>query len=135
MLSLSSNCIPTYEELKLAHKHRYIIYRIDKSNNEFVVDRTSQSTDWNDFISDLPEDEPRIAIYDFNFVKRTEDGITNKIVFITWSPNTANIRTKMLYASEKDSLRRSLNGIQLEILGTEYSEVSYEAVWDKAKRS
>jgi hypothetical protein len=33
----------------------------------------------------------------------------------------------MVYASSRDALRRSLDGIGVEIQGTDYSEVSYEA--------
>jgi len=32
----------------------------------------------------------------------------------------------MVYASSKDALRRSLNGIATEIQGTDFSEVAYQ---------
>lgn len=43
------------------------------------------------------------------------------------SPDEAKIKTKMLYASSKDALRRALVGVAIEIQGTDHSEVAYEA--------
>lgn len=43
------------------------------------------------------------------------------------SPDDAKIKKKMVYASSRDALRRSLQGVALEIQGTDYEEVSYEA--------
>lgn len=42
------------------------------------------------------------------------------------SPDGSKIKEKMVYASSKDALRRSLQGIALEIQGTDLEEVSYE---------
>lgn len=41
------------------------------------------------------------------------------------SPDEAKIKTKMLYASSKDALRRALVGIASEIQGTDHSEIAY----------
>ena len=43
------------------------------------------------------------------------------------SPDNAPIRAKMVHASSKDALRKSLDGIGSEIQGTDYTEVSYES--------
>jgi len=41
------------------------------------------------------------------------------------SPDEAKVKTKMLYASSKDAIRRSLVGIANEIQATDFSEVAY----------
>ena len=41
------------------------------------------------------------------------------------SPDEAKIKTKMLYASSKDALRRALVGVASEIQGTDHSEIAY----------
>jgi cofilin len=43
------------------------------------------------------------------------------------SPDDAKIKQKMLFASSKDALRRSLVGVAFEIQGTDFSEVAYES--------
>jgi cofilin len=40
----------------------------------------------------------------------------------------------MVYASSKDALRRTFNGIGVEIQGTDKAEVSYDAVLEKVSK-
>ena len=49
------------------------------------------------------------------------------------SPDTAKIKQKMVYASSKDAIRKKLNGIGVEVQGTDHSEISFESVVDKVK--
>lgn len=42
------------------------------------------------------------------------------------SPDGAKIKDKMVSASSRDAIRRSLVGIAVEIQGTDYSEVAFE---------
>ena len=51
-----------------------------------------------------------------------------------WSPDDAPIKSKMVYASSKESIKRTLTGIGAEIQGTDYAEVSYEAVLEKVSK-
>lgn len=48
------------------------------------------------------------------------------------SPDTANVRNKMLYASSKDRFKRELDGIQVEVQATDPSEMSWDALKSKA---
>ncbi|KAL7280111.1 hypothetical protein ACG7TL_006527 [Trametes sanguinea] len=50
------------------------------------------------------------------------------------SPDDSKVKQKMLFASSKDALRRSLVGIAAEIQGTDYSEVAHENVLDKVSK-
>lgn len=43
------------------------------------------------------------------------------------SPDEAKIKQKMLFASSKDALRRSLQAVAVEIQGTDFDEISYES--------
>lgn len=88
---------------------------------------------YEEFLGELPEKSPRFAIFDFEFEKEGA-GKRNKILFVSWSPDGSKIKEKMVYASSKDALRRSLQGIALEIQGTDLEEVSYETVLDKASK-
>ncbi|KAG1320798.1 hypothetical protein G6F62_011145 [Rhizopus arrhizus] len=51
------------------------------------------------------------------------------------NPDTSMIRHKMVYASSKISLRKQMDGVGIEIQGTDASEVDYESVLEKAQRS
>ncbi|KAK0490726.1 actin depolymerizing factor [Armillaria novae-zelandiae] len=110
-------CHEKYQELKLGKKIK------DKKE---IVTTT-------DFLGDLPEAECRWAIYDFEYEKE-DGGKRNKICFYSWSPDDAKIKDKMLFASSKDALRRAAVGVAVEIQGTDFSEIAYESVLDKASR-
>ncbi|KAK3034581.1 hypothetical protein RJ639_033827 [Escallonia herrerae] len=42
------------------------------------------------------------------------------------SPDTSRVRSKMLYASTKDRIKRELDGIQVELQATDPSEMSID---------
>lgn len=72
-----------YQELKLGKKFKYIIFNIAPDNKEIIVQKTSTSLEFEDFVNDLPETECRWAVYDFEFEKPGA-GVRNKLVFFSW---------------------------------------------------
>ncbi|KAF7298852.1 putative actin cross-linking [Mycena indigotica] len=132
-VTVNPDCLDQFSVLKLKKTFKYIIFALNKENTEIVVEKTSASQDYEEFIKDLPETECRWAIYDLEFEKEG-GGKRNKIVFYSWSPDDAKVRAKMVAASSKDALRRSLVGIAVEVQGTDFSEIAYEVVLDKANK-
>ncbi|KAJ4113935.1 hypothetical protein NW768_011465 [Fusarium equiseti] len=132
-VTVNPACVETYQELRLKKSHKFIIFKLSKDNTDIVVDQTYESSDWEDFLKSLPEDEPVWAVYDFQY-EAPESGVRNKLVFFSWTPDGARTRAKMLHASSKDALRRALVGIATEIQATEHGEVAHEAVLDKVRR-
>ncbi|KAJ1964006.1 cofilin [Dipsacomyces acuminosporus] len=132
-VGVNGACLEAYNELKLKHTSKYIIFKLSDDNKEIVVEKTSADKDYEGFLGDLPEQECRYAVYDFEFEK--EGTIRNKILFYAWSPDTAKIKGKMLYASSKDALRKALVGIATDIQGTDLDEVSHTSVLEKVVRS
>ncbi|KAG8927137.1 cofilin [Tulasnella sp. 419] len=132
-VGVNPECLEKYQELKLGKKLKYIIFALNKTNTEIVVDKTSQNADYDEFLESLPEDEPRYAVYDFEYDKGDE-GKRNKIVFVSWSPDNSRIKQKMVYSSSKEAIRRGLVGIGAEVQGTDTSEVGYDAVLEKVNR-
>ncbi|TFY78958.1 hypothetical protein EWM64_g5048 [Hericium alpestre] len=132
-VSVNPDCLQQFQELKLGKKLKYIIFTLSPDNTEVVVAKTSTSRDYEEFVEELPEGECRWAVYDFEYQKGDE-GKRTKLCFIMWSPDDAKIKQKMLFASSKDALRRSLVGIATEIQGTDPSEVAYESILDKVDR-
>ncbi|KAI8614614.1 hypothetical protein BC830DRAFT_1050709, partial [Chytriomyces sp. MP71] len=61
-------------------------------------------------------------VFDFEY-DAGADGIRNKLVFFLWAPDTAKIKSRMLYASSKQAIRQRLNGINTEIQCTDPAEV------------
>ncbi|KAF9207005.1 cofilin [Haplosporangium sp. Z 27] len=125
-------CVDTFQELKLKKSLKYIIYKVSDDQKSIHVDKQAASGTYDEFLENLAEDECRWAVYDFDY--STPDGDRSKIVFYTWAPQGAKIKSKMLYSSSKDALRKSLNGVAVEIQGTDRDEVDYDTVLEKVQR-
>ncbi|KAF8606871.1 hypothetical protein BDV93DRAFT_468486 [Ceratobasidium sp. AG-I] len=131
-VAVHPDCLKAYNELKLGKKLKYIIYGVSEDNTQIEVVKTSESTDYDEFLKDLPDTGCRWAVYDVAYEK--DGGKRNKLTFYIWSPDDAKIKQKMVYASSKDVLRRALVGIAAEIQGTEFDEVAWETVLEKVSR-
>ncbi|KAF8468279.1 hypothetical protein BDZ91DRAFT_656526 [Kalaharituber pfeilii] len=137
-VGLAPQCVPSYEELKLGKKVGpkliYIIYKLSDDKRNIEVEATSSESDYDSFLSALPENDCRYAVYDFSYELDGGEGKRNKLVFFSWAPDGAPVRSKMLYASSKDALRRALTGIGAEIQGTDASEVAWDSVLEKVSK-
>ncbi|GER50999.1 actin-depolymerizing factor family protein [Striga asiatica] len=129
-VAVQDDCKLRFLDLKAKRNYRYIIFKID--GQRVVVEKLGQpSLDYDDFAAALPADECRYAVYDFDFVT-SENCQKSKIFFIAWSPDTSNVRMKMVYASSKDRFKRELDGIQVELQATEPSEMSFDIIKARA---
>lgn len=52
-------------------------------NKEIVVEKKAENSEYDEFLGELPENEPRYAVYDFDFEKPGE-GKRSKITFYSW---------------------------------------------------
>jgi len=132
-IGVNSACLSEFQALKVKRRNKYVLFHLNKDNTEIVVEKTSTATDYDEFLGDLPEDQCRWAVYDFEF-EAADSGKRNKILFVSWSPDSARVKDKMLHSSSKDALRRCLVGIGAEIQATDISEISYDTVLDRVRR-
>jgi len=138
-VSVSSVGVEAFNKLKIGKETNYIIYKLSDDNKEIVVEHTAKGT-WDGFCELLFDSQskdkagkvgkgPRYAVYDFEYT--TEDSHRTKIIFIAWSPDEAGIQPKMIYASSKEALKRSLNGIGPEIQANEANDLDHDKVVKK----
>ncbi|KAI0512101.1 hypothetical protein KFK09_012737 [Dendrobium nobile] len=127
-MAVHDDCKLKFLELKAKRTHRFIIYKIEEKLKQVMVEKLGEPTlTYEDFIGNLPTNECRYAIYDFDFV--TEDNCQkSKIFFIAWSPDTSTVRSKMIYASSKDRFKRELDGIQVELQATDPTEMGIDVI-------
>uniref|UniRef100_A0A8C4WYL1 Cofilin 1 n=2 Tax=Eptatretus burgeri TaxID=7764 RepID=A0A8C4WYL1_EPTBU len=64
------------------------------------------------FIDMLPPSDCRYALYDASY--ETKETKKEELVFIFWAPEKAPLRSKMVYASSKDAIKRKFTGIKHE---------------------
>jgi len=127
------DCVNRFNELKLAHAYRYLVFKMSPDLTNVVLEKTDHDgASWEDFERDLPKDDCRYGIFDFEYEK--DGGKRNKIVFVVWCPETSKIKQKMLYTSTKDSLKKKLVGIGTEVQATDASEISREEVLSRVDK-
>ncbi|KAG5558587.1 hypothetical protein RHGRI_008511 [Rhododendron griersonianum] len=129
-MAVDDECKLKFSELKTKRNYRYIIFKIEAQ--KVVVEKVgSPEESYEDFSAALPADECRYSVFDFDFTTE-ENCQKSKIFFIAWSPETARVRMKMVYASSKDRFKRELDGIQVELQATDPSEMSFDIIKSRA---
>eukprot|EP00088_Acartia_fossae_P036530 TRINITY_DN37753_c0_g1_i1.p1 TRINITY_DN37753_c0_g1~~TRINITY_DN37753_c0_g1_i1.p1 ORF type:complete len:148 (+),score=32.16 TRINITY_DN37753_c0_g1_i1:176-619(+) len=138
--TVNPECIETFNDLKLRKKYRYIIYKFKDDMTEVVMEKAvapessaSGEKEYEKFVEALPSNECRYVIYDLEYDLEGGEGKRNKFFLISWSPDTAPIRQKMLFASTKNALKTSLSGLAIEVQATDVTEVEYEEVVKEVK--
>ncbi|KAF8439950.1 putative COF1-cofilin [Boletus edulis BED1] len=132
-IQITDECLTTFQELKLGRKFKYILFTLSEDLSKVVVEKTSDVSDYDAFPRDLPKDQCRWAVYDFDFER--DGSKRNKLCFVSWSPDDAKIKNKMVFASSHESLKQMLDGIAFEVQATDPSEISYATVLVKALTS
>ena len=112
-VTIEDECVKCFNDMKIRHDKRYIIYRITDDQTKITIDKVGEKTEtYEDFRRQLLEaDGPRYAIVDYEFKKQETGQVQDKLIFVFWCPDTSKIKMKMVYASSKDSLVKPLNGI------------------------
>merc|ERR1712097_64826 len=84
-----------------------------------------------DFTACLPDGECRYAVLDVE-INTKSGATTNKLIFVAWSDDNASIKPKMLYASSKDAIKKTLTGINDEYQATDRSDLDLNEIKKKA---
>ncbi|KAH7663206.1 ADF/Cofilin protein [Dioscorea alata] len=126
-------CKSSFMDMKRRRVHRYIVFKIDEDSRAVMVDKVGGPGEgYDDLAASLPVDDCRYAVFDFDFVT-VDNCQKSKIFFIAWSPSASRIRSKMLYATSKQGLRRVLDGVHYEMQATDPTEMGFDLILDRAK--
>ncbi|KAJ8338072.1 hypothetical protein SKAU_G00370380 [Synaphobranchus kaupii] len=64
------------------------------------------------FVKMLPPNDCRYGLYDATY--ETKETKKEDLVFIFWAPDSAPLKSKMIYASSKDAIKKKFPGIKHE---------------------
>ena len=131
-ISVTDEVAAKFNDIKLGKvKAQFVVYKIEGPN--IVEEHVSMDGSFDDFVALMPEDDCRYALYDFKF--QTNDGRdTTKLAMISWAPDTAKVKSKMIYAGSKDALSRVFVGVATKITATDMSELTEEICLDACKK-
>jgi len=132
----------TYEEIKKDKKYRYIIYHIKDEKTIDVETVGQRDATYAEFLETLQnyKNECRYCVFDFPAnipVEGTPDATpmsVDRLVLMTWCPEGAKIKQKMLYASSYDALKKALVGVYKYVQACDFEEASQEAVEDAFRK-
>jgi len=137
-VTVKDECVTAFEDVKKNKTYRYIVLRIlDESiiDIEKLGDRDATYDDYLKHLTSLGENECRYGVFDFEYVHQPEgttDSIPKqKLILMTWCPDTAKIKKKMLYSSSFDALKRKFKGVSKYIQATDMAEASYDSILEK----
>ncbi|XP_044985729.1 actin-depolymerizing factor 3-like [Hordeum vulgare subsp. vulgare] len=134
-VAVSEECVKVFQELRAERKHRFVVYKMDDDADaqQVVVDKVGGlEASFDDLAAAMPADDCRYAVYDLDFVSEDSAGDTprSKIFFIHWSPEAADSRSKMVYASSTEGLKKELDGVQIDVQATDASELTLDILKD-----
>jgi cofilin len=139
-ITVNDDVISAFNDMKLKKQYSYLIFKINEDRTKIVLESSGAPQNegggmgalWEKFIKSFPESEPRYGV--INFVYQTDDGgPKEKIIFVSWIPDSAKQRLKMLYTSSKDALLKALYGIGLIIQVTDNSELNFQNILEQIK--
>ncbi|XP_041093928.1 cofilin-2-like [Polyodon spathula] len=110
----------TQDEIKKRKKAVLFCLSDDKKNiileegKEILVGDVGESVDdpYLTFVKMLPDNDCRYALYDATY--ETKETKKEDLVFIFWAPENAPLKSKMIYASSKDAIKKKFTGIKHE---------------------
>ena len=115
---MSQECKNQFDDIKKGKKHRYVIFYIEDEKVIKVESVGDRDASYDSFLTDLMkggDGECRYGLYDFEYEHQcqgtTEVSKKQKLFLMSWCPDTARIKKKMLYSSSFDALKKALVGV------------------------
>jgi len=79
----------------------------------------------------------RYGVFDMEYKHQTqgttEASLKQKLILMSYCPDTAKIKQKMIYASSLEALKKPLVGVAKVIQATDMAEADYESVLEKVR--
>ena len=120
----------TFDDFKLGRpvdgeKLKYILYTIQDNTTICISGKGPKKSTYDDLCDQLEDGKCTYALVDLDF-KTTDGRPTSKLVLISWVPDDAKIRDKMMYSGSKESLKSALNGVGIHLNCTDRQELDFE---------
>ncbi|CAF0969883.1 unnamed protein product [Rotaria sp. Silwood1] len=137
--------IEKFHEFKIKKQIGYLVLGFSNDISKIVILKEGANTapnnappaeknkKWAEMLEELPENDVRYAIIDIFY--ETSEGSRAEIYFISWAPDTATIKRKMLCASSKDALKNALQGIRNHLQATCKSDLDLAAIISEKTKS
>ncbi|KAK2081933.1 putative ferric reductase transmembrane component [Saguinus oedipus] len=121
-VAVSDGVIKVFNDMKVRKSSTPEENIILEEGKEILLGNVGQTVDdpYDTFVKMLPDKDCRYALYDATY--ETKESKKEDLVFIFWAPESAPLKSKMIYASSKDAIKK-LTGIKHELQANCYEEV------------
>merc|ERR1739838_1038954 len=134
-VKLTEGCMLTYQDIQKSKKHRYAVLVIREGQID-VETVGARDSSFAEFLVDLHKKEGegedcRYGLYDYEYTfspDGTESTFKSKLFLMSWCPDGAKIKKKMLYSSSFDTLKRAFVGVHKVIQANDKSECEQGSV-------
>nr|CAG4640788.1 EOG090X04IO [Eulimnadia texana] len=118
-VTVTDACKLAFEKIKSKKEYRYVVFFI-KDERFIDVEKTGdRDATYDQFLTDLQvtqngEHECRYGLFDFEYTHQcqgTQEGKKQKLFLMSWCPDNAKVKKKMLYSSSFDALKKALVGV------------------------
>jgi len=140
-VTVADECKAIFEEIKLGKKYRYVIYYI-KDETQVCVEKTgARGETYEDFVKAITNDggdDCRYGVFDMEYMHETQGAsasLKEKLILMSYCPDTAKIRLKMIYASTFEAVKKPLVGISKIIQAADMGDIEYKSVLDKVREN
>lgn len=128
-ITVDDACVTAFTDLKVRKAGRFIKMHIVNNASVGIQEVGPRESTFEEFVAKLSRDEPCYAVYDFEY---EDGGVTRgKLVLLTWIPDTAKPKPKMMYAATAGAVKAKIEGGLVEMQATDISEITREAVMHK----
>jgi len=138
-VNIPNTVVDEYNTMKLKHTYQYILLKLSDDYKQLLITKTvpkikveddaTAKQVYDEFIQEFEPKQCSYAIFDFHY--KEGEGDRDKLIFLSWCPNTASIKQKMTYSSCREDIKKKLIGISQEIQATDDDELSYSTVKSK----
>ena len=140
-VTVTDACKQVFEKIKTKKDYRYVVFYIKDEKFIDVESTGDRESSYESFLEKLKivngaEKECRYGLFDFEYTHQcqgTQEGKKEKLFLMSWCPDDAKVKRKMLYSSSFDALKKALVGVAKYIQATDHSEASPEAVEEKLR--
>lgn len=119
-VEIQQNCVDAYNKVK-AGKAKFAIMKISANEKQIELVEEAQApykqkadpADFEKFISYFQPNVCRYGVYITQIACQGGDGLKgyrDKVIFITWAPDTASIKQRMMISSSKEGLKKACLG-------------------------
>lgn len=129
---MSNEAKVVYEDVKRNKSFRYIIYTIRDEKEIIIETKGPRTTTYQDFLLHMKtfKDQCRYILYDYPTYSVDPPIEVDRLLLITWCPDSATVRDKILFASTNNILRDVFSGVYRHVQACDFDELSQKDIED-----